>query len=333
MLFFNLIVDIIFMTNLLTQIFPKKKSNRYLYQSVNRVLFFIGLCLIFNSCQALVLPLPHNEENTIGSMRIAQTRPGDTLYKLARRFEMGYTEMKNANPKLPKTRRIQSHNAIIIPAFFVLPNAPREGLLINLPEMRLYYFEDNRPEVITEPIAIGRFGWKTPEISSYILEKIKDPYWIVPESIKMHTLFEKDKVLPKFLPPGLSNPLGQYALRLGVWTILIHGTNDPSSVGKRISSGCIRLYPEDIELLYRIVKEGTPVHIVNQPYKVGWYQGNLYLEVHKPLSEVRDMQDIEQRKVHQLIMQAMQPYSIGIDWHQVAKSIYKHSGIPHRISL
>jgi L,D-transpeptidase ErfK/SrfK len=279
---------------------------------------------------ALSYPQPHAGNQLIGRIHIIQSHSGDTLYKLSRRFEMGYYEMTKANPKLPKHDRIPKGTGVTIPSLFILPDAPQKGITVNLPEMRLYYYHKDRPEIITEPIAIGRLGWGTPEVATYVIEKIKDPIWVVPESIQLYS-FDKGQILPDIMAPGPDNPLGQYALRLAIGTILIHGTNRPNSIGRRISSGCIRLYPEDIQYLFHEVDQQTPVYIVNQPYKVGWQHNHLYLEVHKPLDETTGFPEEEQAKVYQLIINQMYHHPIKVNWHTVAKILHEHSGIPRRI--
>ena len=303
-------------------------------RNLHKMLFMsLGIILLYLPLNSFALNyyLSYVGDDLIGKIHIVQSRSGDTLYKIARRFEMGYYEMTKANPKIRKEGRIPKSTGITIPSLFVLPDAPQNGIVVNLPEMRLYYYPKDRFEIITEPISIGRLGWGTPEVSTYIVEKIKDPIWTIPESIQLHS-YEKGTLLPDVMAPGPDNPLGQYALRLGVWSILIHGTNRPITIGRRISSGCIRMYPEDIEHLFQEIDKNTPVHIVNQPYKVGWHQGNLYLEVHKPLLETVGTLEEEQLIIHQLIMSKAENHYVHIDWRTVAKILHEHSGIPYRIN-
>jgi L,D-transpeptidase ErfK/SrfK len=300
----------------------------------------LGSMLAGYNTQALgaVYNPPTSEDNIIGNLQIIQSQTGDSLYKIARRFEMGTYELAKANPRIAPYGTIPTNTGIVIPSFFILPNTSHQGLVINLPEMRVYYYNTEKKEVVTEPIAIGRLGWGTPEISTYVVEKIKDPMWVVPESIQIDSA-EKGKTLPEVMPPGPDNPLGQYALRLGNWTILIHGTNQPSSIGQRISSGCIRMYPEDIEYFFNHINEKTPVSIVNQPYKVGWFQGNLYFEAHNTLIETTDLEEEEQRKAYEIIMAAVSNklssdgLPMQINWNIVAKALHEHTGIPQRINV
>ena len=177
---------------------------------------------------------------------------------------------------------------IVLPTQFVLPDAPREGLVLNLAAMRLFYYpvpaEDEVPRLITHPIGIGREGWRTPQGTSHITEKMVQPAWTVPASVRREHALKGDP-LPPVVPPGPDNPLGEFAMRLSLPSYLIHGTNQPYGVGLRVSHGCVRLYPEDIAQLFPEVPKGTRVTIVNQPYVAGWRNEQLYLEAHQPLAE------------------------------------------------
>jgi len=237
--------------------------------------------------QAAVFPLPPPGSDLVGEVITVRARAEDTLLDIARRHDLGYNEIIAANPGvdpwLPEPGR-----EIVVPARFVLPSAPREGIVINLAEMRLYYFpppqRDGAGVVMTFPIGIGREGWGTPLGKTRIVEKKRDPAWVVPESIRRERAAQGDP-LPPVVPPGPDNPLGRFALRLGMPGYLIHGTNKPFGVGRRISHGCIRMYPEDIEVLFEEVEPGTPVRIVDQPYKLGREGNALYLEAHEPIGD------------------------------------------------
>jgi L,D-transpeptidase ErfK/SrfK len=177
---------------------------------------------------------------------------------------------------------------VLIPSQHLLPDVPREGIVVNLPELRLYYFPPAKPGerrvVMTYPLGIGSEGRAIPVTVTRVIQKKIDPPWVVPASILAEHQAEGDP-LPKVVPPGPDNPLGRYALRLGLSSFLIHSTNHPYSVGMRISHGCLRMYPENIEQLFAKVPVGTPVRIIDQPYKAGWQGGVLYLEAHPPLAE------------------------------------------------
>lgn len=205
----------------------------------------------------------------------------DTLLDVARRYNVGQNEIVLLNPEvdrwLPGTK-----SQILIPKSRILPDTPRKGLTLNLPEYRLYYFPKDNGTVITHPVSIGRQDWNTPLGQTKIVTKTKDPTWTPPESIKKEHAAEGE-ILPDVVPAGVDNPLGLFALRLGIPGYLIHGTNKPYGVGMRVSHGCVRMYPEDIEKLFPEVKVGMPVYIINQPVKVGWFDKKIYIEVHPQL--------------------------------------------------
>ncbi|MFZ5908100.1 MAG: L,D-transpeptidase family protein [Nitrospirota bacterium] len=217
----------------------------------------------------------------IGRLKTYTTNPNESLIEIARKFGIGYNEIVDANPDLDPFVPGPGES-VIIPTAWILPEMPdSEGILINLSEMRLYYFPRNNPsrKVWTFPIGIGDEGTDTPLGIFRVVEKVVDPPWNVPESIR-----QERPELPKVVPPGPDNPLGSHALRLSSMSILIHGTNRPYAVGRRASHGCIRMYPEDIPALFRIVPKKTSVYIVKQPVKVGLLNQKIYLEVHKDIS-------------------------------------------------
>ena len=161
--------------------------------------------------------------------------------------------------------------------------------MLNLPEMRIYYFHQSKytniPQIITHPVSVGRMDWETPLGITKIISKQKDPSWRPPQSLKDEAIAEGDDPLPDVVLPGPDNPLGRYAMRLGIPGYLLHSTNKPYGVGMRVTHGCLRMYPEDIEQLFDDVPVGTPVQIVNQPVKLGWLSETLYIEVHPLLEE------------------------------------------------
>ncbi len=202
----------------------------------------------------------------------------ESLIELARKFDLGYNEIVDANPGLDPFVP-GAGQSVIMPLSWIMPDVQvYDGIVVNIAELRLYYFFRNggKPRVMTFPIGIGDEGDDTPLGSFRIIEKIVSPAWHVPASIKK----EKPE-LPPVVPPGPNNPLGSHALRLSIPSILIHGTNKPWGVGRRVSHGCIRLYPEDIPKLFRMVTKGAPVTIVSQPVKIGVREGKVYIELHK----------------------------------------------------
>lgn len=224
------------------------------------------------------------DSDVVGKSQIILTEYEDTFIKLARQYNLGYEELVQANPSVDPWLPGEG-TEIVLPTHFVLPKVPRQGIVINLPELRLYYYPDGESgRVITHPISIGRMEWGTPLGRSEIVSKTLNPTWYPPESIRQEHAAD-NRPLPKVVPPGPDNPLGKHALRLSLPGYLIHGTNKPSGLGMRVTHGCIRMFPEDIEALFENVPVGTPVRIVNQPYKIGWTNDGFYLEAHPPLDE------------------------------------------------
>ncbi len=265
------------------------------------------------------------DDDTVGSLSVYRTKYEDTLYELSRRFNVGLVEMLAANPGVdvwqpkPDTR-------LIIPNAHILPSY-RKGIVVNLSELRLYYFADNN-RVYTFPIGIGREGWKTPLGEMRIARKKKDPVWVPPESIR-----KEDPTLPEVVPAGEDNPMGGYALYLNKGTYAIHGTNRPYGVGKRSSHGCLRMYPEDIEKLFYLAKEGTRVTVIDQPYAVGWRGEKLYITIN-PTQEQADIISEEYRAPHPVDMpevyDAVKKAAKGasVDWYAVEQAVAKQSGVP-----
>jgi L,D-transpeptidase ErfK/SrfK len=211
-----------------------------------------------------------------GAIGYRTTTTADSLIELAALNDVGYNEIIAANPGIDPFAP-EEGLMVTIPGRWILPDVPRRsGIVINLAEMRLYHFHArSRGLVDTFPIGIGDQGWGTPIGTYRIIEKIANTAWSVPASIRA----EKPE-LPAIVPPGPDNPLGAYALRLSIGSLLIHGTNHPYGIGRRVSHGCIHLYPKDIKKLFREVKLGTVVTIVWQPAKVTVADGRVWVEIH-----------------------------------------------------
>lgn len=229
----------------------------------------------------------------IGELKYALSGKGDTIAEIARRNDLGYDEIVKANPDVDRWTP-KEKTRVLIPSLYILPDVDYEGIVINLAELRMYYFvpksSGNHKRIYTFPVSIGRMDWKTPLGRTKVVSKEKDPAWYPPESIKAEHAAEGD-YLPDVVPGGTpENPLGHFALRLGFKSYLIHGTDATKElgIGMRVTHGCIRMYPEDIERMYNLVEPGTPVHFVDQPIKVGWRGPELMVEIHTPLEEDKE---------------------------------------------
>ena len=227
------------------------------------------------------------EQTIVGEPQIVFTGPGDTFSDLAREYGLGYDELVAANPGIDPWLPGEE-TPILLPTQYVLPDVPYQGVVLNVASKRLFYFPEVAPgdpvQVMTYPVGIGRVGWETPLGEAKVVAKAVDPTWYVPWSVRQEHA-EAGDPLPSVVPPGPDNPLGRHVLKLDMPGYLIHGTNKPYGVGMRVSHGCVRLYPENIELLYSMVAIGESVRIVNEPYLVGRMNGELYLESHPPLEE------------------------------------------------
>ena len=244
------------------------------------------LLLAASSLRAEVYELPPEGFDVIGALSSVTARYEDTLVDIARRHGLGYQDIVRANPGVNVW--VPGEGAeVVLPTRFVLPPGPRKGLVLNLAEYRMYYFpepvEGKPAYVYTYPMSIGRMDWETPLGSTTITAMAKDPAWYPPQSVRDEHAADGDD-LPRVVPPGPENPLGSRALRLGLPGYLIHGTNRPAGVGMRVSHGCVRMFPEDIEFLFRHVRVDTPVRIINAPVKIGWDGEVLVAEIH-PLLE------------------------------------------------
>lgn len=269
----------------------------------------LAIVFLFSGCQSLMMqssatpppvvnalpiPLASHEfsidafrDDVVGEIQVITAEYEDTLSDIARRFNLGYEEIVSANPDIDPWLPGKGAR-IVIPTQFVLPDAPREGIVINLAAMRLFYYppvkQGELQRVITHPVGIGRLNWKTPEGITRITAKTENPVWIPTPSI--HKEYARNgNPLPAVVPPGPDNPMGTHVMRLGWPAYAIHGTNKPPSIGMRGSFGCIRMYPEDIASIFQHVPVGTPVRVVNQPRLFGWRGDALYLQTYPILED------------------------------------------------
>ncbi len=300
-----------------------------------RASWWIAALLVAPLAHAEVFPLAPGQD-LIGQPGQTTSVAQDTLPELARRFHLGFDEMVAANPGVDTWLPGQG-TLVHLPMQHLLPDAPRQGIVVNLPEGRLYYYHndaDGHPVVETYPISVGRMDWKTPLGVTHIVRKEKMPTWYPPKSVRDDHLKDGD-VLPAAIPPGPDNPLGEYAMRLGVpgGAYLIHGTNKPLGVGMQITHGCIRLYPEDIETLFKEVPVGMSVRIVNQRIKTGWVDGALFLEVDHPLdgTDPKDVEDLT--ALTRAIVAATATRRVIVDWDTAEHVFAQARGEPTRISV
>jgi L,D-transpeptidase ErfK/SrfK len=241
---------------------------------MKRTQFFVALLgvIVVTMASAEIYELPPEGYDVVGAVVTISARHEDTLIDIAR-----------------------EGTEVILPTRFVLPAGLRRGVILNLAEYRLYYFPESKPGetayVMTYPISIGRMDWETPLGLTKVISKVRNPSWYVPQSVLDEHVADGNP-LPRIVPPGPDNPLGKYAMRLGLPGYLIHGTNRPAGVGMRVTHGCVRMFPEDIEYLFAKVDVNTPVRIVNDPVKMGWDGNQLVMEVH-PILEVTTPEDSE----------------------------------------
>lgn len=267
------------------------------------------------------------EQQAVGGLYSIRLREGDTLPDVARHFGLGYEDIVRANPGADPWVP-EAGSRVLLPMRHVLPAGPREGVVLNLANMRMFYFPaaNHGAFVYTFAIGIGREGWETPTGDYGISEKKVNPSWFPPVSI-LEEHAAKGDPLPRVVPPGPDNPLGGYALRLSVPSYLIHGTNKPYGVGMQVSHGCVRLYPEDIESLFSRVDVGASVRIVYQPFLVGWQDGQLYLEAHGPLQgQEAEAEHLVESLFARLEDEARQEGET-IDWARVEEVLQRQDGV------
>ncbi len=327
-------------------------------KSVLRVTLVVGLILL-SGCQTLSSLFPEDSaaieryeleaepqqeslathefalpdgNNMVGTIAAIDTRENDALPDIARHYGLGYNDISIANSQVsPWTPAPGSR--VLLPLQFILPESPHKGITLNLANMRLFFYPKKQPDkVYTYPVGIGRQGWNTPMGLTSIVAKDANPSWTVPESIHREHA-EKGDTLPKVVGAGPDNPLGLYAMRLGIPGYLIHGTNKPYGIGMQISHGCVQLYPEDIEVLFKKATVGMPVRIVHQPYLTAWHQDMLYLEAHEPLSKwTKEKASLKKQLLRQLHESSDQK-RVMVDWQKVENILNRADGIPTPILM
>jgi L,D-transpeptidase ErfK/SrfK len=284
-------------------------------------------------------PYDPKATGVVGTLQATIAGEEDTLSDIARRFNLGYDEVVNANPGVdPWLPR--GGTRLVLPTQFLLPDAPHEGLVVNLAALRLFYFpkaaKGEQRVVMTMPIGIGMVGWATPTGTTKIVSKRKDPYWTPPASVRKEHAAEGD-ILPPRVPPGPDNPLGAFAMNLGWPSYLMHGTNKPAGVGMRASHGCIRLYPEDIATIFPMLPIGTKVTVVNQPTLHRIQDGRLYVQSFPPHEEHPEAKAAAkgQRFTRQLqakMAKLAEQAELQVDWELVEHVVHASQGIAVPVS-
>ncbi|HEY5102874.1 MAG TPA: L,D-transpeptidase family protein [Steroidobacteraceae bacterium] len=261
----------------------------------------------------------------------------DSLLDIARRYSVGYEEIVRANPKLDLW--IPGAGAdVLVPGRRILPPGPHEGIVVNLPEHRLYYYprtkRKEKPIVITYPVSVGKMDWRTPLGQTQIISKITAPVWHPPPSVLKEHAANGDP-LPNVVPAGPDNPLGEYAMRLAIHPgdYLIHGTNNPQAVGMAVTHGCIRLYPEDIEALFKVVPVGTKVWLINEPVKVAYVDGELLLEAHPQVDAEGQTMEPDIDMLSQRLDHALGTTTAAINWDLARETLQAATGMPTLVGL
>ncbi|MBK1641791.1 hypothetical protein CKO12_07905 [Chromatium okenii] len=274
--------------------------------------------------QAETFQLDNPRDSVVGFPFYFTARGKDTLMDIARQNNLGFADMRQANPKADMWVPGEG-TEVLVPTFYVLPNVPHVGIIINRAEKRLYYFPPERPnEVQIFAISVGRDAMGTPLGSFKIIEKKKDPIWTPGPNVRASHAARGD-ILPAQVPPGPDNPLGRFAMRLSNPDYLIHGTSMPWGMGMEVSGGCIRMYPEGVEKLFGQVSIDTPVAIVDQPYKIGWRGDELYLEVQLGEKSIR-------KSARSVIPETLQHgEGVVIDWPSVERAVKEDTGVPQVI--
>lgn len=279
------------------------------------------------------LPLTAAGDRLVGELQRIESHDSDTFVRIARAYNVGFTELRQANPEVDPWLPGEGTD-LLLPTRHIVPPGPREGMVLNVAALRLFLYQssdDGALTVVTHPVGIGREGWQTPTGTAKVISKIEHPAWYPPASIRKEHAARGDP-LPAVVPPGPDNPLGDYALQLDLPGYLIHGTNQPAGVGMRVSHGCVRLYPEHIEQIVSLVPVGTDVRIVNQPVLAAWHEGRLYVEVHQPLAEdERDQAALLAQAVAGALADADQSAD-SVDPARIAEALKGQRGIPVPVS-
>ena len=306
-----------------------------------RSLFLAGLSLSLAlqvlPAKGAVFELPADGSTVVGADTTITSHYNDTLLDFARQYSLGYDEIIRANPGVDMWLPGEG-TQIVLPGRRILPPGPHEGVVVSLPEHRLYYFpkatQNGRRVVITYPVSIGKLGRTTPLGQTRVIDKIMHPSWYPPESIRKEHA-EAGDPLPAVVGPGPDNPLGDYKIRLGFGngTYEIHGTNNPTAVGLAITHGCIRMYPEDVATLFPLLPVGTSVRLINVPIKVAWINGELLLEAHPPVKAQGDSFEPDVDRFSDLLRAAVGETTVAVNWEYAREVLQKANGVIATVGL
>lgn len=299
---------------------------------------FVQVLACVSIAHAREYPLREDGGDIFGQVERIRTRYEDTLIQLARRYSLGYEELLRVNqgvdPWLPGEGTL-----VLIPGQRLLPPGEREGIVVNLPEHRLYYFpkpkKDEPATVLTYPVSVGKMDWRTPIGSTKIVSKQKNPSWTPPKSVHEERRRLGEPPLPNVVPPGRDNPLGAHAMRLAIpgGAYLIHGTNNPDAVGMAVTHGCLRMYPEDIAALFERVPVGTKVTLIDEPVKMTKIDGEVWLEVHPPIDEQGRTTAVPLEVFEAKLDALLGESEVVINWDIALEALREARGIPVMIGL
>ncbi|QQE90849.1 L,D-transpeptidase family protein [Azotobacter chroococcum] len=283
---------------------------------------------------ALELPLPPPGEDVVGQVQVIKAKYEDTFADIGQANDIGYLEMVAANPGVDPWLP-GGGTEVLLPTRYILPPGPREGIVINLAEYRMYYFPKDQNVVHTFPLGIGREGWGSPIAETRITGKVKDPAWYPPKSIREEHAADGDP-LPTIVPAGPDNPLGPFKFTLGLSGYLIHGSNKKFGIGMRVSHGCFRMLNHNVLQLASMVPVGTTVRIINEPYKFGISAGKVYLEAHAPLEDDESAKSSVVDKHAALVDELLKRNDLlgqrRLDWEIVREVVAAEDGLPVEIS-
>lgn len=299
----------------------------------------LGLAFALQTAPAkgAAFDLPADGSAVVGADTTITSHYEDTLLDFARRYSLGYDEIIRANPGIDMWLPGEGTH-IFLAGRRILPPGPQEGIVVNLPEHRLYYYpkatQNGKRVVITYPVSIGKLGRNTPLGQTRVIAKIKHPSWYPPPSIRKEHA-EAGDPLPAVVGPGPDNPLGDYKIRLGFGngTYEIHGTNNPTAVGLAITHGCIRMYPEDVAALFAQLPVGTPVRLINVPVKVAWIDGELLLEAHPPVNAQGESFEPDVNQFSDLLRAAVGETTVAINWDYAREVLQKADGVLATVGL